>query len=302
MAEDVTVLATPRVEYQRFVQRRLQQRAAELWAELSRGDIDRAWRAVAPRLRLAVATSQRLSAEGASEYVDAALSAQGATSRRLASVPSRAFAGYAADGRDLDGALVQPMIRLRRDLDAGMPRPDALGRGERATLRLVTGLVGDTAHVADGVALGLQPEAAGYVRRVTVPACGRCLILAGKFFARNAGFQRHPRCDCTHVPVTRSWSASSPDELLSRMTPEQRVAALGKDGAEAVAKGADMQSVVNARRGMSSPADRTTTEDTSKRGVVPGGPRATPAALLDRYGDDPVKFRAALRDNGYLSA
>jgi hypothetical protein len=301
MAEDVTALATPRVEQSKFIQRRLQQRAAELWRELERGDIDRAWRAIAPRLNLAVLTSQRASSEDASAYVDSVISRQGATSRRLASVPARSFVGYAADGRDLDGALVQPMIRLRRDLDAGLPRRDALARGERATLRLVTGLVGDTRTVADGTALALQPAAEGYVRRVSVPACGRCIVLAGKFFARNAGFKRHPRCDCTHVAVTRSWAAPSPDELLSRMTPEQRVAALGKGNAEAVAAGADVAQVVNARRGMSSAADRFTSASTSKRGVMPGGQRMTPAALLDRYGDDPEKFRDALRANGYLS-
>jgi len=298
MAQDVTALATPRVEQSKFIQRRLQQRAAELWAELGRGDLDRTWRAIAPRLTLAVLASQRASSEDASLYVDSVISRQGATSQRLASVPARSFVGYAADGRSLDGALVQPMIRLRRDLDAGLPRRDALARGERATLRLVTGLVGDTAHVADGVALALQPAAEGYVRRVSVPACGRCLILAGKVFARNAGFQRHPRCDCTHVPVTRSWAAPSPDELLSRMTPEQRVSALGKAGAAAVAKGADMGQVVNARRGMSSAADRFTTEGTGPRGGK--SRRMTPAALLDRYGDNPEQFRDALRANGYL--
>ena len=298
MVADVTDLASARVAYQQRVEAKLAAHVASSWAQLGKGDLDAAWRRVGPRVKLALVFSQRQAAQGAAEYVDHALSAQGAQPARLASVPADAFAGYAADGRNLEGALVQPFLGVKADIRRGLEPQHALDRGERRMLTLVRGEVGNTARVADGTAIALEPEAHGYVRRVGVPACGRCLVLAGKFFARNAGFKRHPRCDCTHVPVIRKWAASSPDALLDRMTPEQRVKALGPDAAKAVASGADLQSVVNAttvRRGLSP-----VTGDYTTAGAKRGQPRLTPAAVLRRYGDDPKRFHEALRANGYL--
>ena len=42
----------------------------------------------------------------------------------------------------------------------------------------------------------------GYVRMLNPPSCSRCAILAGRFYLWNEGFERHPLCDCTHVPTT----------------------------------------------------------------------------------------------------
>jgi len=39
--------------------------------------------------------------------------------------------------------------------------------------------------------------------RITCGACSRCAILAGRFYAFNAGFQRHRHCGCQHVPSGR---------------------------------------------------------------------------------------------------
>lgn len=309
MPADVTELAVARVKYQQRVAERAARSVLASWELLSRGELEAQWRRTAPRVKLALVTSQRLAALGAQEYVESALSAQGAGGSSLALVPADALAGYAMDGRSLEGALAQPFNGVRDDLARGHDRAEALRRGEERMLRLVAGELGDTARTADGLAIGLEETARGYVRRVNVPSCGRCIVLAGKFFRRNEGFKRHPKCDCTHVPVERSWAAPSPEQLLDRMTPAQREASLGKTNARAVAAGADPAQVVNARRGMSAPGDAerthaarrpTTTESTSKRGAMPRQVRESPAALLRQHGEEPEALREALRANGYL--
>jgi hypothetical protein len=42
----------------------------------------------------------------------------------------------------------------------------------------------------------------GFVRRVNPPCCGRCAILAGRWYRYDSGFRRHPRCDCTLEPTS----------------------------------------------------------------------------------------------------
>lgn len=309
MSADVTELARARVTYQQRVAALAARAVEQQWALLSSGELEAQWARAAPAVKRALTTSQRLAASGAAQYVEDALSAQGAGGRALALVPAEALAGYAMDGRSLEGALAQPMVGVRDELARGLDRAEALQRGERRMLRLVVGELGDTARVADGLAIGLEETARGYVRRVNVPSCGRCIVQAGKFFRKNAGFKRHPKCDCTHVPIYRSWAAPSPDELLGRMSPAEREAALGKTNARAIAAGADPAQVINARRGMSSPDDRarthaarraTTTESTSKRGVAPRQTRESPAALVRKHGEQPEALREALRANGYL--
>lgn len=119
----------------------------------------------------------------------------------------------------------------------------------------------------------------GWVRVLTPPSCPRCAVLAGKFF-RNpmANFDRHPGCDCTQMPVKGKNSRLAKElvydarEYFDSLSVEQQNKLFTKAGARAIRDGADINQVVNARRGMSTASTQlgqrqlVTSEGTTKRG------------------------------------
>jgi len=114
-------------------------------------------------------------------------------------------------------------------------------------------MVIDAARAAEAAAAATVPEVTGYTRMLNPPSCSRCVILAGKFYRWNAGFARHPLCDCRHIPTNESIAgdlAVNPDAYFASLSPAEQDRAFTKAGAEAIRLGADINQVVNARRGM----------------------------------------------------
>jgi hypothetical protein len=108
----------------------------------------------------------------------------------------------------------------------------------------------------------------GYVRMIVGKTCSRCLILAGRRYQWNAGFRRHPRCDCRHVPVAEDVPGdvqTDPDAYFRSLSRAEQDDLLGKDGAEAARAGADLAQVVNARRGMYTADGRQYTREAASR-------------------------------------
>ena len=122
------------------------------------------------------------------------------------------------------------------------------------------------------------------------------------FYRNNEGFQRHPRCDCVHVPTTRTEAAESeglvhdPYAYFESLSESAQDKTFGKAQAQAIRDGADLFQVVNARRGMSYAgvsadgsrrgqrvASDFTREGTTRRalwgGANPKGKRLTPDAI-----------------------
>lgn len=132
----------------------------------------------------------------------------------------------------------------------------------------------DIARAAESAAIATYPQVTGYVRMLNPPSCSRCAILAGKFYRWNAGFERHPGCDCRHIPASEAiagdmtvepgayFDSLPTAEELNERYPDLSVAMrreagiysqediFTKAGARAIRDGADMGQVVNARRGM----------------------------------------------------
>jgi hypothetical protein len=97
----------------------------------------------------------------------------------------------------------------------------------------------------------------GYVRVVNPPACARCIILAGKEYGWNKGFQRHPHCDCVHLPTTlvarnqhRDRGYINPESYFGNLSRAEQDRIFTAAGARAIREGADMGQVIKARRGM----------------------------------------------------
>lgn len=163
-----------------------------------------------------------------------------------------ALVGVASDGRDLPGLLSQPLVDLFKALAVGVPAAPAMEFSQQSLERIAVTQIHDTARAAEQVADTANSRIRGYLRLVEPKACGRCIILAGRFYRWNEGFKRHPRCRCTHKPITGGWTDADQDprELFEALSPAEQERAFTKAGAEAIRLGADPASVVNARRGM----------------------------------------------------
>ncbi|MCX4547285.1 hypothetical protein [Streptomyces sp. NBC_01500] len=222
----------------------------------------------------AVTLGQLSAAQGAEMFVTSAMLSQGAASSTAGLLVPQQLAGMAADGRSLATLLYMPGITTSRALALGTTPEQASVMGLNQLARMVATTITDTARTATSVAMTANTSCVAYVRVVKLPACSRCIILAGRQYTYSEGFKRHPKCDCGMEPMTHDeWksreTAQSPEDLFKAMSPEERRKRFGAAGADALENGADMGQVVNARRGMATTTTgkQVTTEGTTKRGI-----------------------------------
>lgn len=280
---------------QQRIARRAADRVQTLWRRIDSGDITGSWDSLAPLLLAAVTDAQTEAARLADPYLDDVLAAEGADAAAAGRIRPGAFAGIASDGRPLLSLLYQPVIDWKVRMLAGQSPPDAARGALASALRITTTQVADAGRGATGAAMAGRRTIQGYVRVVQPPACARCVILAGREYGWNKGFQRHPRCDCIHLPTTliarnqhRRGSLSEgrftpttrpdgprgfldPQTYFNSLSAAEQRRVFGEDGARAIREGADMAQVVNARRGMQTMAAygrrvQATTEGTTRRG------------------------------------
>jgi hypothetical protein len=268
--------------------------AGQFWDRVPLGSLD-SWQP--ERLASRVAAAQLLLARRSDAYVSEALDEQGLDLTRLGTVNAESLAGSAGDGRSLVSLLDEPRIQAKTLIGQGLGAQQAWDRA-RSSLRLMSiTAVQDAGRAGDSIALVAHPAATGYVRMLSLPSCARCTILAGKFYRWNSGFQRHPRCDCRHVPSTENVAGdlrTSPRKAIE----SGQVTGLSRAERQAVVDGADPSQVVNAHRGMQT-ADvfgrRVKTTTAGAKGKVRLRPEAIYQIAKDR--EDALRL---LRRFGYL--
>ncbi|UUW88392.1 hypothetical protein [Pimelobacter simplex] len=145
--------------------------------------------------------------------------------------------------------------RLRDHLarEAEQSAQQALADAGRWVETVAATMVIDTARAAESAATTAHPGATGYVRMLNPPSCSRCAVLAGKFYRWNEGFERHPLCDCRHIPATEAIAGDltvNPHTYFESLSAPDQDRIFTVDGARAIRDGADIGQVVNARRGM----------------------------------------------------
>jgi len=257
---------------------------------------------VGPQLLLIAAAGQLEAVRESDNYVPAVLNelAFGPKARSGVLNPN-AFLGYAGDGRPITGLLGLTVTRAATTYDDLLDAAGALPKGaptrrELAEMALGSAqdyadlifneIIAETARAAESAATVQREWVEGYVRMLnpeggkrSVP-CSRCVILAGKFYLWNDGFERHPLCRCIHIP----WGEKSdtdprtnPSALFDSLSEAEQDKAFTKAGAQAIRDGADMNQVVNARRGMAVAGHRgsgtrlVTSEGATRRGWYGGG-------------------------------
>ncbi|MCW2904916.1 MAG: hypothetical protein JWO67_7181 [Streptosporangiaceae bacterium] len=271
-------LARGQYRSQQLLAREAAQQAQRAWRQIDPGDIAGSWRTLLAAFLKLFVGYQGAAVRGGIGYAGQVVDAAGAVRDPIGTVNPTSLVGVASDGRGLESLLQTPMIDTFADIQRGVTAEDALRSGLHRLVTITSTEVADAGRVATGLAVTADRAISGYVRIVTLPACGRCILLAGREYSHSTGFLRHPRCDCTMRPLTADeWDSplpgTDPQEMFDQMTAEQQARAFTVAGARAIRDGADIGRVVNARRGMSTAAGpggrkiRTTTEATTSRSV-----------------------------------
>lgn len=267
------------------------------WRKVDPSRIADSWLGLMTGLLVTLTGAQRVAAGEADRYLDEVLDAQGLDPAAEATTIPRALAGVASDGRTLDGLLYRPADTALRLIRGGTTVDQALASGGYVLDMIVRTQVADAGRAADLVATTTRRQATGYVRMLSGKSCSRCVILAGRWYRYNAGFNRHPKCDCIGVPGredTAGDERTDPRAYFRSLSKDEQGRAFTAAGAEAIRNGADIAQVVNARRGMYTADGRLfTTEATGRR------PRLMPEQILRdaRDRDDAIRL---LRLHGYI--
>lgn len=262
--------------------------ARRAWRRVDPQWISESWREQQNELLPIVTKAQVSAATAGASYSASTLAQQGTYSAPEAFVNPAAFSGQAPDGRPLDGLLYSPATTAKALIGQGIPVDAAIERAGKALVLIAATIVADTGRQAAGVDT-MARQGVGYVRMVSGAACSRCLILAGRFYRWNAGFLRHPGCNCVHVPALTNRLEGAreegliddPYEAFEGMSEAEQDRVFGQANAQAVRDGADIYQVVNSRRGISVNG-LTTKEGTTRRGasfLSHRGDRLTPEGI-----------------------
>lgn len=218
-----------------------------------------------------------------------------------------AFGGYTAAGFPVADPLAAILERVNADIE------DAAAKMLADLDRFVASEVADAGRSASQVEFVARPDWTNYVRLLNPPSCSRCAILAGRVYRDLDEFLRHPLCDCVMVPVT-DWQEAHDEGLLSSaqdLFDAGKLRGLSQADSQAIADGADIAQVVNARSGMAT-ADlfgqgrmKVTTTGTTKRATWrkanPNRPyRLRPEAIYKLAKGDRNEAIRLLRLYGYL--
>ena len=328
-------LSTAYYAQSRTIARHTARRVGQLWAGINFRDDPgtQFWQGgIGEEAAGAVSLGQYAAARSAGDYVDAVDLTDGMPLSEFDVAPE-AFAGRTMFGLDVRGALFQSIVGYQSQVLQGRPPDEAeLAAGYRATM-LAGNEVANVGREATGAAIAVDNSIVGYRRMLTEPSCDRCIILAGAFYRDNTGFERHPQCDCVHVPVTRAQDnaldnadfetmdasevgqdnpdtgatltgpAFDPAGYFQSLSQSVQDSVFGKANAEAIREGADMGRVVN--RSSRNVHQREYDRHGNWTGRRLNRTRSTPTKasvtqLLAEANGDKSKLQALLLQNGYI--
>ncbi|MFI2367295.1 hypothetical protein [Streptomyces sp. NPDC018833] len=296
--------------------------ARQSWRQVDRDNIRASWLALLVRV-LAIVSGGQLAAAQTTEAWLAALLGHDPEQPESDRLNPAALTGVDGSGRPLADVLMAPMWAALRLVTAGKPVAQSMASGSALLDVVVRTAVADAGRAADQVGMVSRPGVTSYIRVVEGGACSRCIILAGNEYGTSTAFLRHPRCSCGMEPVTRDHRPTPPTtrQLVADMSDAQKRKTFGEAGAKALAEGADLEQLVNARRGMATATVfgrqvLATSEGITRRGIagkrlknfekVPGQryrlsrtPRLMPEEIF-RLADDREHAVRLLRQHSYI--
>ena len=276
--------------------------AARAWRRVDTTDIRASWRDQSENLVPVLSGAQLQAANAGASYGAMSLvESSGVWRPPSGFVDPQGFAGRTAKGVSWSSVLAVPAITALARIKDGARLDDAMQSGLLQLKRIAGTEVIDAARTAAGADVASR-TGVGYIRLINAPSCKDCAVLAGRFYRWNAGFLRHPNCQCVHVPATSQAVEAGhtegfftdPYEYFQSLSPEDQDKVFGVSQAEAIRDGSDIYRVVNAQRGTSTAGD-TTTALSSRYGAG----RLTPEGIYRQAGSREEALRL-LESNGYI--
>lgn len=224
-----------------------------LWRRVDAADLDASWAAITPSLMAVTLASQLRAAEVGAEYVPSVREELNISGRIEGEVRPSSLVGTSSTGVPLEMALIGGITHAKTLIGKGVPPRMATIAGGTRLAQTVQLQVADAGRVAASVGAMGDKALTRYTRMLVTPSCSRCVILAGKISYMDQAFLRHPRCDCRNIPCNEDTAGdltSDPGEYFGSISEAEQDRIFTKAGAQAIRDGADMNQVVNARRGM----------------------------------------------------
>lgn len=165
-------------------------------------DFNRGWAEVGPQINEVVRVGRAAAAASAAQYTPALLAETGQVSPAFGSINTVAFLASAPDGRSMSTLLDESVVHAKTAVKNGASASKALSMTETWLSGMLLTVMADTRRGVVGADIAQRPAIAGYTRMLNAPSCSRCVILAGRYFKWNQGFQRHPRCIPAGVTVS----------------------------------------------------------------------------------------------------
>lgn len=263
----------------------------KLWRRVG-DDFDNTWNTVRSPVLSVIAEGRTAAVGVAKPYTALVLSETRQSAPASGALVTSRFVRDAPDGRDMGSLVDQSMIVAKSAVRDGATVTRALESAGSWLTGTVLTVLADTRRQVYHADIIQRPGVGGYARMLNAPSCSRCVILAGKWFAWNQGFLRHPKCDCIHIPASESLGTdfrTDPQEYFDSLSAKAQDKTFTKQGARAIRDGADIQRVTNVHmRGLA-------TAKASKRYGTPSrmtvddiyrqaGTRANAIRLLEREG------------------
>lgn len=258
-------------------------------------DFDAGWARIESNVLQVLTAAQTAAARTSTAYMQNVLYETGQVDLPVGALVPAAFAGTASDGRTLDTLMYGTVTTAKTAVAAGTPPESALAQARGWLSMTVLTQVADAGREAVSANMAQRPAVTGWVRMLNPPSCKRCVILAGKWFRWNEGFQRHPRCDCRHIPASEQIAGdltSDPYAYFDSLTREQQDATFGFNDARAIRDGGDIYRVVNVRqRGLA----------TARSARIYGTPSRLTIDDIYRTAGTRSRAIAAMLEEGYVT-
>lgn len=220
---------------------------SSLWRR-SGEDFDAGWAAVREQTLVAVEAARRVSVASALTYTESVLAETGQLAPAEFELSASGFLASGPDGAPVATLFDQTPIVAKTRVAGGMTATEAAVSAGSWLSTVTLSMMADTRRQVYATDIAVRPAVTGYVRQVNPPACSRCIILAGKWFRWNQGFQRHPRCDCMHIPAAEDAAGdltTDPYAYFDSLDAAEQDRLFGRSNSRAIREGADIYRVVN---------------------------------------------------------
>lgn len=221
-------------------------------------DFDAGWWRLRARAEQTLQLGRAAAIHAAVPYTSAVLSETRQPGVPVGAIVPSGFLAAAPNGEPMLETLDALPVKAKNAVAGGATSLEARIAAASWLGRVAVTMLADTSRDVYQADMISRPQVTGYVRMVAPGACSRCIILAGKRFLWNQGFQRHPNCNCRHIPASEALAGdmtTDPYAHFKSLSEGQQDRVFGKHNAQAIRDGADIYRVENIRmRGLGTAA------------------------------------------------